>query len=116
MQEALTNVLRHASTDSAAVTVRYGAELVIEVANAGDSGDAGGRRDAAPGTGHGLVGMRERVALVGGSIEAGPIAGGGFKLVAHLPLDSVADAAPRTAPAAEAADSGAIEVPPEVRA
>jgi signal transduction histidine kinase len=82
VQEALTNALKHAGPASARVTVRYGNdELDIEIADDGRGGAA-----AVPG-GHGLVGMRERVALYGGTIESGPRAGGGFVLRAQLPVE-----------------------------
>jgi signal transduction histidine kinase len=81
IQEALTNALKYAGPANAWVTVRWkGSELELEIANDGRSepgGDGGGR---------GLEGLRERVALVGGSIESGPRAGGGFVVKAHLPL------------------------------
>jgi signal transduction histidine kinase len=82
IQEALTNALKYAGPARACVTVRWKrSELELEVANDGTSepgGDGGG--------GHGLVGLRERVSLVGGSIESGPREGGGFVVKAHLPL------------------------------
>jgi signal transduction histidine kinase len=81
IQEALTNALKYAGPAQAWVTVRWlDGELELEIANDGRSellGDGGG---------HGLVGLRERVALVGGSIESGPRRGGGFVVSARLPL------------------------------
>jgi signal transduction histidine kinase len=79
VQEALTNTLRHAGPAHAWVAVRYGGEDVeIEVANDGsENGD---------GAGHGLVGMRERVALCGGELHSGPRPGGGFTIAARLPV------------------------------
>jgi signal transduction histidine kinase len=81
VQEALTNALKHAGPARARVTVRYGRdELDIEVADDGSgtqNGDGGG---------HGLVGMRERVALFGGDLAAGRRTGGGFEIRARLPL------------------------------
>jgi signal transduction histidine kinase len=82
IQEALTNTLRHAHASHAAVTVRYHPDhLVVEV-------NDDGLGDAAPGanSGRGLIGMRERAALFGGSLHAGPRKGGGFVVHAHLPL------------------------------
>jgi signal transduction histidine kinase len=80
VQEALTNVRKHAPGAAASVTVRYQEDCVhIEVAD-----DGGGRPARPPGTGHGLVGMRERVALYGGAVEAGPATGGGFRVAAVL--------------------------------
>jgi signal transduction histidine kinase len=81
VQEALTNVLKHAGPASARVVVRYAAhELALEV-----SDDGLGSRNS-DGAGHGLVGMRERVALYGGDLEAGSRNGGGFVVRARLPL------------------------------
>ena len=77
VQEALTNTLRHAGATRADVTVRYGADaLELEVV---DDGARRGRR-AGDGGGHGIVGMRERAALLGGTLEAGPRPGGGFRV------------------------------------
>ncbi len=81
VQEALTNTRKHAGlAATAAVTLRYEPEgLIVEVTDDGmatPAGDAGG---------HGLAGMRERIAMYGGTVEAGPLAGGGFGVVARLP-------------------------------
>ena len=81
VQEALTNTLKHAGPAHAWVAVRYAEEDVeIEVANDGKSDNDG------DGGGHGLVGMRERVALCGGELESGPRPGGGYKISARLPV------------------------------
>jgi signal transduction histidine kinase len=82
VQEALTNVLKHAGPRaSARVLVRYGEDQVeVEVADDG-SGDAD-----AEGGGHGLLGMRERVTVFGGAFESGPRPDGGFAVRAYLPL------------------------------
>jgi signal transduction histidine kinase len=81
VQEALTNALKHAGPAHAWVAVRYvGDDVEIEVANDGRSQ---GEND---GAGHGLVGMRERVALCGGELHSGPRPGGGFKISARLPV------------------------------
>ena len=83
VQEALTNTLKYAGPAQAWVTLRWRAdELELEVANNGSS-EAGSN-----GTGHGLAGMRERVALCGGTLETGPRDGGGFVVRCHLPLES----------------------------
>jgi signal transduction histidine kinase len=79
-QEALTNSLKHAGRARAVVTVRYGSE-VLELEVADDGAGAEGN-----GTGHGLVGMRERAAVFGGSIQAGPGPEGGYVVHARLPL------------------------------
>ena len=82
VQEALTNVVKHASASRAAVRVREQAGgLTVEVRD--DGCGASGR---ATGSGHGHVGMRERVALYGGTFEAGPDESGGFRVHAHFPL------------------------------
>jgi signal transduction histidine kinase len=81
-EEALTNVLRHANTDHALVRLTTGrGHLDLEVADRG-AGPSG----ANPAGGHGLVGMRERVRLLGGSFAAGPGPDGGFRVAAHVPL------------------------------
>ena len=82
LQEALTNVVKHAGPSHARVAVRFGERAVeLEVADDG-RGPSGGHN----GGGHGLVGMRERVALYGGSLEARPGADGGFVVRASLPI------------------------------
>jgi signal transduction histidine kinase len=81
VQEALTNALRHAGPARAWVAVRYGVdEVEVDVEN---DGRTNGDGDPA---GLGLVGMRERVALCGGELEAGPRHGGGFRISARLPV------------------------------
>ena len=82
VQEALTNALKHAGPAQARVTVRYGDdELDIEIAD-----DGAGPDGEAPAGGHGLVGMRERVALFGGDLASGRRRGGGYAVRARLPL------------------------------
>jgi signal transduction histidine kinase len=82
VQEALTNVLKHAGTASVDVLVCYGADTVhLEVV---DDGRGAASRGADGGAGHGLVGMRERAALYGGTLEVGPRPGGGFRVAATL--------------------------------
>jgi signal transduction histidine kinase len=85
VQEALTNTLKHGGQDvRVRVRVRRDAQtLTIEVAD--DGGPADGAPDPVAG-GHGLVGMRERTALMGGELEAGPQPGGGFLVRARLPV------------------------------
>jgi signal transduction histidine kinase len=83
VQEALTNVMRHASPTRARVTVRRdGASLRLEVEN--DPPAAG--RPPAPGSGHGVQGMRERAAAAGGTLSAGPTSAGGWLVRSSLPL------------------------------
>ncbi|MFI0451763.1 sensor histidine kinase [Actinomadura sp. 6N118] len=93
VQEALTNVLKHAGPGAQAEVrlssrrVGTGNEIVIEVRDDGRGTTALPRTgDAQNGTrGHGLVGMRERALLLGGTLDAGPHPAGGFEVVAHLP-------------------------------
>jgi signal transduction histidine kinase len=88
VQEALTNTLRHArGVARAAVTLRYRpSELCVEVLDDGTASSADHSADGR--TGHGLIGMRERVALFGGDFFAGPGAGGGFEVRARFPLEA----------------------------
>ena len=83
VQEALTNVLRHAHARRACVDLAFEDDaLVVRVADDGRGGGSG------TGGGQGLVGMRERVAVLGGRLEAGPAPDGGFAVDARLPLPS----------------------------
>jgi signal transduction histidine kinase len=83
VQEALTNVLKHAGRARADVTVSCAGEAVtIEITDDGTREAA----SPAPAGGHGLAGMRERVAIFGGELQAGPRPGGGFAVRARLPL------------------------------
>jgi signal transduction histidine kinase len=95
VQEALTNVVKHAGGATASVLVEYRPDsLIIEVA---DSGNGSGEWVTAPagsahsssGVHHGLVGMRERVALFDGTLELRSIPGAGLEICASLPLASV---------------------------
>lgn len=83
IQEALTNVSKHANDATADLRLDYRTtELLVEVTNTG----AGGGARPGGGTGHGLLGMRERALAVGGSFAAGPRGEGGFAVRAVLPL------------------------------
>ncbi|MFJ3776763.1 sensor histidine kinase [Streptomyces sp. NPDC090075] len=86
VQEALTNTLRHADgADEVRVRVAVGGECVeVTVVDNGRTRPSG---PASPGAGRGLVGMRERARLVGGSLRAGPLPGGGFEVAARLPVE-----------------------------
>jgi signal transduction histidine kinase len=85
VQEALTNVTRHAGPATATVRVSYGdGDLTVQV---DDDGRGFSGHASSPGSGKGIVGMRERVAALGGELQAGPRAGGGFRVRARLPLD-----------------------------
>jgi len=83
VQEGLTNVVKHAQATRAEVLVNYGDGYLEVTVN--DNGQGVGNGD---GGGHGLVGMRERVSVYGGELDAGPQAGGGYRLRAKLPLTS----------------------------
>jgi signal transduction histidine kinase len=87
VQEALTNVLRHAGGASARVLIRYEPDaLELEIADDGPGPPDGQQASA----GHGLIGMRERAQLFGGAFEAGPRPGGGFLVRARLPFEAPA--------------------------
>jgi signal transduction histidine kinase len=84
-QEALTNVLRHAQASSARVLVRYRPDMLeVEVAD-----DGNGAAAATDGAGHGLIGMRERVAMYGGTLSTGRSESGGFRVHARIPYEAV---------------------------
>jgi signal transduction histidine kinase len=98
VQEALTNVLRHAPQATANVQIRRGAnDIRVVVSDDGRGNGTSGVTDrdteGPDGTegrrvgGHGLVGMRERTAMFGGSLDAGPLPGGGFEVEALFPID-----------------------------
>jgi signal transduction histidine kinase len=102
LQESLTNVSRHAGAGQASVSVHYGdRELELEVDDDGRANDpdtpasaavggvgavAHGAHRRSPGTGNGIIGMRERAAALGGDLEAGPRPNGGFRVRARIPL------------------------------
>jgi signal transduction histidine kinase len=124
IQESLTNAIRHAGPATATVSLTYRAHtLLIEVADTGRGVPPVSARDVSnghgsapsgswqpgsgqpgtwqPGSGHGLVGMRERAAAAGGTLEAGPAPGGGFRLAATLPFgrsDETAEPPPPAGP------------------
>jgi signal transduction histidine kinase len=85
VQEALTNVTRHAHARSATVRLAYDDGVTIEVTDDGVGGP-----DPSPPVdvehGNGILGMRERAAALGGRVEVGPRPGGGFRVTAHLPV------------------------------
>jgi signal transduction histidine kinase len=93
VQEALTNVVKHAGVAECRVAVRYGPdELSVEITDDGRGSGVpaavGGRQlpgADGDGGGHGLIGMRERVSLYGGELSAGPLPGRGFRVAARLP-------------------------------
>jgi signal transduction histidine kinase len=92
VQEALTNVVKHARGAEASVQVRAGRDGVQIAVTDNGRGLAADPEAALPGEGarHGLVGMRERAAAFGGTLEAGPTAAGGFRVSAFLPMPSLA--------------------------
>ena len=107
VQESLTNVLKHASGAAARVRVTYSQDAVtLAVADDG-SRPRGRTRPRAEDRGHGLVGMRERVAVFGGSLDAGPRSAGGFTVRATLPVD-VEDEGVQRHPRADAAQRSGL--------
>ena len=99
VQEALTNVVKHAAPTRCHVRVSLtGQDVVIEVT------DAGRGRGPVPAVtdGHGIIGMRERTALFGGEFAAGPAPHGGFRVTARLPLADAGQARPADARPADA--------------
>jgi signal transduction histidine kinase len=85
-QEALTNAMKHANASRAELVVRYAREQIeLEI---GDDGT--GPPATTDGDGHGLDGMRERVTLYGGELWTGRARGGGFRVLARLPLEGSA--------------------------
>jgi signal transduction histidine kinase len=94
IQEALTNVVRHAHASACSVLLDYGDEvLTLEVTDSGAGvpelayAMAGGPPSAGlPSGGHGIIGMRERVSMLGGEFTAGPLPGYGFQVNARIPL------------------------------
>jgi signal transduction histidine kinase len=86
VQEALTNVVKHAGPAHAQVLVGYrDQDVTVEVIDDG-RGAVTSVSDGRVGTGHGLIGMRERVQVFGGDLQTGPRPGGGFRVAARLPL------------------------------
>lgn len=86
VQEALANVVRHAPGAQTRVSVTYDEEEVLVLVVNGAARDAVVMLESS-GTGHGLVGMRERVRLTGGTLDTGPLPDGGFRVAARLPLN-----------------------------
>jgi signal transduction histidine kinase len=79
VQESLTNVVRHAQASTASVSVRYEPDAVVVRVEDDGRGASNGA------AGHGIVGMRERAAAIGGTLQAGPLPDGGFRVSARLP-------------------------------
>ncbi|MGW2384622.1 sensor histidine kinase [Streptomyces sp. NPDC001658] len=114
VQEALSNVLRHAPGATVTVVLvhhRFG--LDVKVSNSRPRR----RVPPSPGAGHGLLGMRERAMMLGGSLAAGPRSGGGYEVVAYIPVPTPADlpdgdGALRTPDPASAPAAGPTTRPP----
>jgi signal transduction histidine kinase len=87
VQEALTNVLRHAGPATATVSLTFGDKLDISVTDDGRGAAAGLAAGGIPGAGRGTAGMRERVAMLNGHLAVGPRPGGGFRVHATIPLE-----------------------------
>ena len=82
IQECLTNTMKHAPSAHVNVLLRYGArDLLVTVVDDGPGPSEGGP------VGNGLIGMRERVLLAGGTLAVGPALGGGFRVEARLPIE-----------------------------
>ena len=98
VQEALTNVMKHAGTTTHVdVKVQYlPGSLAVEIVDDGRgaaavaAGNGGSTDNGSAGSGHGLVGMRERVELWGGELSVGPVSGGGYRVKALLPYGDTA--------------------------
>jgi len=85
IQESLTNVIRHARAATARIAIAYHrADVVIQIDDDGRGLDV---PEPPAAGGNGLLGMRERTTALGGDLEAGPIASGGFRVRARLPLE-----------------------------
>jgi signal transduction histidine kinase len=114
VQEALTNVLKHGGAAAhASVRVRYDPRsLVLEISDDGQGAAAAvlSRGDG----GQGLLGMRERVLLHGGELEAGPRMSGGFRVLARLPIEDAPTVEESSALAPDAQDLGSSPAPPPV--
>jgi signal transduction histidine kinase len=92
VQEALTNAIKYAGPARAVVRICWRTdEVVVEVCDDGAGAAAAPGRERTNGSGHGVAGMRERVALFGGDFTAAPTPGGGFRVAARLPLTSPDD-------------------------
>ncbi len=109
VQEALTNVVKHSGASTCQVIIGYEPDsLTVEITDPGSNGVAGMPHAArADGTGHGILGMRERVSLCGGEFTAGPRPGHGFEVIAHFPLPALPQRRP-----VQAAQVTIAEAPP----
>jgi signal transduction histidine kinase len=90
VQEALTNVVKHAAGARAVAELTVSAGKVrLDIRD--DGGPGGGAPRAGQGTGHGITGMRERIGAFGGWLVAGPVAGGGFQVTGEIPIEGAAN-------------------------
>ncbi len=90
IQEAVTNVIKHAATDRCWVTVACQQDmLTLEVTDNGSGVAAGGDGSEIPVAGNGIIGMRERAAMYGGEVRAALLPGRGFRVIAQFPLASM---------------------------
>jgi len=107
VQEALTNVIKHAGQARTSVRLdRSDTDLIVDVADNGRSAQAGRQVPAPPavpsGGGRGLIGLRERIALYGGELDAAPRPGGGWRVRARFPVEPLPAGPGRLTPAASA--------------
>jgi signal transduction histidine kinase len=92
VQEAVTNVIKHAGTDACRVAIAYREHaLTLEITDAGPAAES--VAEPGPLNGHGIVGMRERVGMYGGEFRAGPLPGHGFQVAAGFPLSGTTEEA-----------------------
>jgi signal transduction histidine kinase len=112
VQEGLTNVMKHAGQARTTVRLDYGPrDLLITVSDDGRPAAGGQPTGSGPGPGgRGLIGLRERIAVYGGELDAGPRPGGGWRLVARIPLEPTAGMEPAAGVEPAAGD---VPVPPE---
>jgi signal transduction histidine kinase len=97
VQEALTNVIKHAGTARTTVRIGYRArDLLIDISNTRAAAGVAGPGSAVGvgGSGRGLIGLRERIAIYGGSLEVGPRPGGGWRVRATIPQEPTQEPAP----------------------
>jgi signal transduction histidine kinase len=87
IQEAITNVIKHAATDSCQLSVAYQDDaLTLEITDSGSAGRSASGGNGSPAAGHGITGMRERVGMYGGQFQAAPLPRRGFRVIAVFPL------------------------------
>jgi signal transduction histidine kinase len=91
IQEAVTNVIKHAAADRCQVTVAYQKDaLTLEVTDDGSGGATSSGGSDLLVAGNGIIGMRERAAMYGGEVRAAPLPGRGFRVTARFPLAGTA--------------------------